>query len=199
MVIAIPMSYRTIEIEKGTPRYAVLNPNTSRIYISYESPDFILIVNINKGVIESKIPANNPGDIHINSIANKVYVSGPYGFYEIDGSTNKCNLINKMPETSSQCLDIQDSPSSLNDHLFAVGSTTNKVYVSKYETESISVYNGNESNRLEYSINLKGMGGQRTNPSLVLVNEDLRLLYVKIDGADGAEGGGVTISTTISN
>jgi hypothetical protein len=85
------MSFSTIEIEKGNPRFAALNPNTGRIYISSESPDLILIVNIKKGVIESQIPANSPGEININCIENKVYISASYGIYEIDGSTNEFN------------------------------------------------------------------------------------------------------------
>lgn len=114
------MSNRSIEIEKGNPGYAALNPNTSKIYITYESHDLILVVNINKGVIESKISADPPGDIDINPITNKVHVSAAYGIYEIDGSTNECKLINSRPQISSQHLGIQDSPSSLKDHLFAV-------------------------------------------------------------------------------
>jgi DNA-binding beta-propeller fold protein YncE len=195
IVDAISMSYETIEIEKGSPRYAALNPNTSKMYISYESPDLILIVSIKKREIESKIPANHPGNIHINYIKNKVYVSATFGVYEIDGSTNECNLINKSPDTSSQPLGIQDSPSSLNDHLFAVDSTTNKVYVSQFEEESISVYNGKDSNKLEDTINFKASkwdAGTSTRPSFVLVNEDLRLLYVKayVTGSAGGGGGG---------
>jgi hypothetical protein len=195
MVIAIPMGYETIEIEKGSPRYAALNPNTSKIYISCESPDLILIVSIKKHAIESKIPANHPGDIHIKSTENKVYVSASYGVYEIEGSTNECNLINKSPDTSSQHLGIQDSPSSLNDHLFAVDSTSNKIYVSQYEEESISVYNGNDSNKLEDTFNFKASKwdeGTSTRPSFVLVNEDLKLLYVKayVTGSAGGGGGG---------
>lgn len=187
------MSNRSIEIEKGNPGYAVLNPNTSKIYITYESHDLILVVNINKGVIESKISADRPGDIDINPITNKVHVSAAYGIYEIDGSTNECKLINSRPQTSSQHLQcIQDSPSSLKDHLFAVDSTTNKIYVSKQENESISVYNGNKSNRLEDSINFKAKWdtGTSTRPSFVLVNEDLRLLYVKAYASGSAGGGG---------
>ena len=184
------MSNRSIEIEKGNPGYAVLNPNTSKIYITYESHDLILVVNIN---IESKISADRPGDIDINPITNKVHVSAAYGIYEIDGSTNECKLINSRPQTSSQHLQcIQDSPSSLKDHLFAVDSTTNKIYVSKQENESISVYNGNKSNRLEDSINFKAKWdtGTSTRPSFVLVNEDLRLLYVKAYASGSAGGGG---------
>jgi DNA-binding beta-propeller fold protein YncE len=187
------MSYRTIETVEGSPTFAALNPNTSKIYISYESPDLILIVNIKKVVFEDKIPANHAGDIDITSSGDKVYVSVADGVYEIDGSTNEYNLINKKPEISSQRLGIQDCPSSLRDHLSAVDSTTNKIYVSKYEDESISIYNGDEPNRLEDTINFKASSwdpGTTTKPSFVLVNEGLRLLYVKADGTASAGGGG---------
>ena len=52
------MTYRSIEIEKGVPRYAAVNPNTNTniIYISYTSSNFILIANIINGSIEVKIP-----------------------------------------------------------------------------------------------------------------------------------------------
>ena len=112
------MSYRTIETVEGSPTFAALNPNTSKIYISYESPDLILIVNIKKGEIEDKISANHAGDINIASSANKVYVSAADGVYEIDGSTNEYNLINKKPEISSQHLGIQDSPSSFEGAMY---------------------------------------------------------------------------------
>jgi DNA-binding beta-propeller fold protein YncE len=187
------MSYRTIEAVEGSPTFASLNPNTSKIYISYESPDLILIVNIKKGEIEDKISANHAGDIDITSNANKVYVSAADGVYEIDGLTNEYNWINKKPKISSQYLGIQDSPSSLKDHLSAVDSTTKKIYVSKYEEESISDYNGDEPNRLEDTINFKASKwdpGTSTRPNFVLVNEDLGLLYVQADGTASAGGGG---------
>jgi DNA-binding beta-propeller fold protein YncE len=187
------MMHRTIETVEGSPTFAALNPNTNKIYISYESPDLILIVNVKKGVIEDKISANHAGDIDINSIENKVYVSAADGVYEIDGSTNEYNLINKKPEISSQRLGIQDSPSSLKDHLSALDSTTKKIYVSNYEDESICVYNCDEPNILEDTINFKASKwdpGTSTRPSFVLVNEDLGLLYVEADGTASAGGGG---------
>jgi hypothetical protein len=191
------MSYRTIEIEKGNLSYAALNPIASKIYISYESSNLILIVNIQKGEIERKISANRPRDIDTASTYNKVYVAAAYGVYEIDGTTNQSTLINKRPQISSQYVGILESPSSLKDHLFAIDSITNRVYVSKYEDESVYVYNGNESNRLEDSINFKEskwnlLSSSTTKPSFVLVNEDLRLLYVKADVEASAGGGGYT-------
>lgn len=186
--VDLPMSYRSIEIEKGNPRYAALDPNSGKIYITYESRDLVLILNINNYTVENKISVDRPGEIDINSIENKVYVSAPYGIYEIDGSTNECKLIRNRPQLTSQYFG-KDSPSSLKNHIFAVDSTTNKIYVSKYNSQSISVYDGNNSNELVDSISLKSKG----NPSFVLVNEILRLLYVKVIVSASVEGGGALI------
>jgi hypothetical protein len=144
------MSYRTIEAVEGSPTFASLNPNTSKIYISYESPDLILIVNIKKGEIEDKISANHAGDINIASSANKVYVSAADGVYEIDGSTNEYNLINKKPEISSQHLGIQDSPSSLRGHVSAVDSTKKKSMCRNMRTNLFAYITG--MNQIDWKI-----------------------------------------------
>ena len=142
-----------------------------------------------------KISASQPGDVQIDFTTNKVYVPATYGIYEIDGLTNEFNLVNRMPETSTLRQGIQDSPSSLRHHLFAIDSITNMIYVSNYENESISVFNGNESNRLENSIDFKEgkwniLSSSTTKPSFLLINEDLRLLYVKVDATVAVGGGG---------
>jgi hypothetical protein len=73
------MTYRSIEIEKGVPRYAAVNQNTNTntniIYISYTSSNFILIANIINGSIEVKIPVNSHGNIVVNDVTNRVYIS----------------------------------------------------------------------------------------------------------------------------
>ena len=74
------------------PDMPLLDPNSGKIYITYESRDLVLILNINNYTVENKISVDRPGEIDIDSIANKVYVSAPYGIYEIDGSTNECKL-----------------------------------------------------------------------------------------------------------
>lgn len=192
------MNYKTIEIEKRNPSYAALNPHTGKIYISYETSNLILIINTWAGEIESKISANYPPDIEITSSSDRIYVTAAYGAYEIDGSTNECNLINKKPTVSSKGLSISDCPSSLRGwRSFAFDSTTNKIYVSNYDNESISVHLGNESNRLEDTISFKEskwnlLSGSWTHPSLVLVNKDLGVLYVKADVTVSAGGGGGT-------
>jgi DNA-binding beta-propeller fold protein YncE len=73
------MTYRSIEIEKGVPRYAAVNQNTNTntniIYISYTSSNFILIANLINGSIEVKIPVNSHGNIVVNDVTNRVYIS----------------------------------------------------------------------------------------------------------------------------
>ena len=73
------MTYRSIEIEKGVPRYAAVNQNTNTntniIYISYTSSNFILIANLINGSIEVKIPVNSHDNIVVNDVTNRVYIS----------------------------------------------------------------------------------------------------------------------------
>lgn len=88
------MTFRSIQIEKGVPGYAAVNPNANKIYISYFHSDFILIVNIANGSIEGSISANSPRNIVVNQVTNKVYVSSADGIYEIDAFTNKYEVMN---------------------------------------------------------------------------------------------------------
>ena len=65
--------------------------------------------------------------------------------------------------------------------------------MSKYDDESICVYNRDEPNRLEDTLSFKASKwdpGKSTKPSFVLVNENLGLLYVQADGTASAGGGG---------
>ena len=90
------MTFRSIEIEKGVPRYAAVNQNTNTniIYISYTSSNFILIANLINGSIEVKIPVNSHGNIVVNDVTNRVYISSSDGIYEIDSNSDfKANWI----------------------------------------------------------------------------------------------------------
>jgi len=92
------MTYRSIEIEKGVPRYAAVNQNTNTntniIYISYTSSNFILIANLINGSIEVKIPVNSHGNIVVNDVTNRVYISSSDWIYEIDSNSDfKVNWI----------------------------------------------------------------------------------------------------------
>ena len=89
------MTFRSIEIEKGVPRYAAVNQNTNTniIYISYTS-NFILIANLINGSIEVKIPVNSHDNIVVNDVTNRVYISSSDGIYEIDSNSDfKVNWI----------------------------------------------------------------------------------------------------------
>ena len=132
------MNYKTIEIENRNPSYAAFKSQHRQDIHFVQNSGLILIINTHQGEIESKISVDYPMNIVVSSSLNKVYVSATNGVYEIDGSTNEYNQLYKKPEIASIGLGIQDCPSSLRDHLFAVDPTTNKVYTSKYEDESIS-------------------------------------------------------------
>jgi hypothetical protein len=84
------MTYRSIEIQKGVPRYAAVNPNpkTTIIYIPYTSSNFILIANIINGSIEVKILVNSHGNIVVNVVTNRVYISSSDAIFEIDGNSD---------------------------------------------------------------------------------------------------------------
>jgi hypothetical protein len=86
--------YRPIQIEKGEPRYANINPNMDTTYISYTSSNFIIVLNVEKGTIDNKIQLTCPGNISINRVTNKVFVSSAYGTCEIDSVNNEYVMIN---------------------------------------------------------------------------------------------------------
>ncbi len=52
------------------------------------------IANIINGSIEVKIPVNSHGNIVVNDVTNRVYISSSDGIYEIDGNSDfKVNWI----------------------------------------------------------------------------------------------------------
>jgi YVTN family beta-propeller protein len=125
--------HRSIQIEKGSPRYAAINPNTNLIYISYPTYNFILIVNLSNGSMEGKIPVNLPGNIVINNVTNKVYVSSAYGICEIDGINNQHGMINIGLPHSYGCVDVNPSTNLLyttcfgHDILTVIDATTHRI------------------------------------------------------------------------
>lgn len=205
------MTYRPVHIEQGTPRYAAINPNTNLIYISYPTSNFILIVNLSNGSIEDKIPVNSPGNIVINNVTNKVYVSSTYGICEIDGINNQHVMINIGLPHSYGCVDVNPSTNLLYTTCFghdiltvidpatqavadkvpvgknakgvAVDTRTNKIYVANYDSYSISVIDCYQSNEVIDTITFEGKGSSSTkiNPNFILVNELSNLLYVNTD------------------
>ncbi len=170
------MTHRSIQIEKGVPGYASVNPNTNTAYISYTSSNFIIVINLEKGTIENKIQLISPGDISINDVTNKVYVSSAYGICEIDGVNNQYGTINIGLPHSDGNIDINPQTNLLyttcfgHDILTVIDATSgaiadkipvgkdpkgvavhyesNRVYVANYGSRSISVIDSNKSNKL---------------------------------------------------
>ena len=95
--------YRSIQIEKGVPGYATINPNTNTAYISYTSSNFIVVVNLEKGTMDNKIQLTCPGNISINRVTDKVYMSSAYGICEIDGVNDQYEM-NTKEEIKSRTL-----------------------------------------------------------------------------------------------
>jgi YVTN family beta-propeller protein len=213
---------RSIKIEKGTPSYAAINPNTNKIYISYSNSNFILIINLINGSIEARIAANSPGNIAVNNVTNKVYVSSRYGILEIDGINNRHDMINVGLPLSGGTVDLNPATNTLYTTSFghdiltiietttrsiadkipvgknpkgvAVDSTQNKVYVANRDSNSISMIDS-ESKKV---IDILDLGSSRSEygawPEIVIVNTELNLLYVQRSGVLSGGGGGTTIT-----
>jgi YVTN family beta-propeller protein len=176
------VTYRSIQIEKGSPRYAAINPNTNLIYIFYPTSNFILIVNLSNGSMEGKIPVNSPGNIVINNVTNEVYVSSAYGICEIDGINNQHGMINIGLPHSYGCVDVNPSTNLLyttcfgHDILTVIDAAThriaekipvgedpkgvavdicgNKTYVANNVSQSIFVIDCHNSNEIVDTIDL---------------------------------------------
>jgi YVTN family beta-propeller protein len=210
---------KSIQIEKGAPGYAAVNPNTNKIYISYPTSNFILAINLNRGSIDAKIPANSPGNIVVNSVTNKIYASSAYGICEIDGMNNQYEMINIGLPHSDGSVDVNSLTNLLYTTCFghdiltvidaatqaiadkipvgknpkgvAVYSTENKIYVANYDSDSVSVIDGNKSNNVVDTIKTKdkwSLGPRAAiRPLIVSANELSKLLYVKASVALGTE------------
>jgi YVTN family beta-propeller protein len=214
---------RSIPIEKGSPGYAVVNPNTNIIYISYSSSNFILAVDLKKGTVGAKIPAKSPGNIVVNNSTNKVYISSEPGIYEIDGIDNQYHIINVGLPRSNGNVDINPLtnliyttcfghdiltvidpatraiadkiPVGKNPKGVAVDSCANKIYVANYDSESISIIDCNHSHKLIDTISMKQKwdSSEIRNPFFILINVTSNLLYVQTHISRGYEGGAVEL------
>lgn len=202
------MVYRSIQIEKGVPGYATINPNTNTAYICYTSSNFIIVVNLEKGTIDNKIQLTCPGNISINRVTNKVYVSTTYGICEIDSVNNQYEMINIGLPHSDGSVDVNPLTNLLYTTCFgrdiltvidaatraiadkipvgenpkgvAIDSSSNSIYVANYDTQSVSIIDCYQSNKLVDTIHFKSASEDWTRrPSFVLVNELSKLLYVK--------------------
>ena len=208
--IEIKVVYRSIQIEKGVPTYATINSNTNTAYVSYTSSDFVTVLSLEKGTIENKIQLSNPGNIAINLVTNKAYVSFAYGICEID-RVNNHDIVNVGLPHSDGSVDINPQRNLLYTTCFghdiltvidtasrsivdkipvgkapkgvAVDTSTNKIYVANSESYSVSVIDSFKSNEITDTITFEGKvdSSTRINPNAVLVNEKPRLLYVTTD------------------
>ncbi len=109
------MAYRSIKIEKGTPGYAAVNPNTNKAYISYHSSNLIIVINLEKGTIENKIQLISPAKIAVNHVTNKVYVSSADGIFEIDSMSNQFAMINSGLPHSDGTVDVNSDGFTLHN------------------------------------------------------------------------------------
>jgi DNA-binding beta-propeller fold protein YncE len=75
----------TIRIEKGVALYAAVNPKTNLIYLSYPISNFILVADLTSRSFRQQLYVDSPGNIAINSVTNRIYVSSADGIYDIDG------------------------------------------------------------------------------------------------------------------
>lgn len=161
------MTYRSIEIEKGIPGYAGINPKTNTIYISYPSSNLVIVVDLEEITIKKRFQLICPDNISVNSYTNKVYVSSAYGICEIDSVTNQYDMINIGLPNPVGSVDINPQTNLLYTTCFghniltavdlgtraiagiipvgenpkgvAVDVSANKVYVANYDARSVSV------------------------------------------------------------
>ena len=175
------MINKSIKIEKGEPTFAAINPNTNTAYISYEKFNFIIVINLEKGAIENKIQLICPGNIAINNVTNKVYVSSAYGVCEI-GPNNQYEMINIGLPHSDGSVDVNPLTNLLYTTCFGhdivtvidiatraiadkipvgknpigvtVDSASNMLYVANNGAQSISVIDCHQLNKIVDTINL---------------------------------------------
>ena len=214
---------KSIKIDKGESTYAAINPNTNTAYISYEKSNFIVVINLEKGTIENKIQLISPGNIAVNRVTNKVYISSANGVCEIDGPNNQYEMINIGLPHSDGSVDVNPLTNLLHTTCFGhdivtvidiatraiadkipvgknrigvtVDSASNMLYVANNGSQSISVIDCHQSNKIVDTINLASkwheqlLSAQVTNPIFVFVNEIARLLYVTVHEQISAGGG----------
>jgi YVTN family beta-propeller protein len=213
---------RSIHIAKGVPAYATVNSKTNIIYISYPTSNFILAVDLNNGSINAKIRANTPGNIVVNSVTNKVYVSSSDGIVEIDGSDNQYVVINiglprsggsvevnttthllyttcfghdimTVIDPAKQAID-EKIPVEKNPKGVAFDTRGHKIYVANRDSNSVSIIDSN-SKKLIDTLDLSSSRSEYGAwPEIVVTNAKSNLLYVQRSGVLSGGGGGTTIT-----
>jgi DNA-binding beta-propeller fold protein YncE len=159
---------RSIEIEKGVPGYAAVNPNTNTIYISYTSSNFILVIDISKGSAGSKILANSPRNIAVNQVTNKVYVSSSDGIYEIDALTNKSEVIKFGIPYPHGAVDINQVSNTLYTTCFGSGDTITAIDLAKKVIMNKIVVN--KKSRFSSDVKLHGVAVHSSENEIYVIN-----------------------------
>jgi YVTN family beta-propeller protein len=212
----------SIKIDKGEPAYAAINPNTNTAYISYKKSNFIIAINLERGTIENKIQLISPGNIAVNRVTNKVYISSANGVCEIDSPNNQYEMINIGLPHSDGTVDVNPLTNSLYTTCFghdivtvidvdtqaivdkipvqrspkglAVDTSENKIYVTNRDSNSISIIDG-ESKKVIDNLDLRSPSRDYSVwPDAVIANTSSKLLYIQRSGVMSAGGGGTTLT-----
>jgi DNA-binding beta-propeller fold protein YncE len=219
-------SIGAIQVEDGVALYAAVNSRTNILYLSYPFSNFILENDISSKTIRQKINANCPENIAINPGTNRVYVCSEDGIYDIDGSTGEFVILKKgssfrsgggidvNPVTNNLCTTCFDSdvltiidtrsglltdkvPVGKNPQGVCVDTSHNQIYVANYDSETISVIDADQSNKLADTIRMRTASSYRlaTKPIFLQINEKSKLLYVEATSIYGAEGQAVELDS----
>lgn len=197
-----------MRIEKGVALYAAVNPKANLIYLSYPISNFILVVDLISRSFRQQLHVDSPGNIAINSVTNRIYVSSADGIYDMDGFTGEFHVVKKRLSLHTGSVDINPVTNTLyttsfksdvvsvinaetyseideisvgkNPQGIAVNSNANTAYVANSDSESISVID-TQSNKVIDTIRLNGFSYSKLSmkPTFLLLNDLSNLLYVQ--------------------
>lgn len=155
----------------GTPYAIAVNPKTNTAFVANFISDSVSIIDGATRTLTATVPlasgSNNPLEITLNDVTNKVYVlqspdSGPGVLSVIDGSTHQITAEQVMAGASS----------------VAVNSTTNEVYVANaQELEAINGATGVVSTTITYPTPFTTPMHAPALP-VIAVNETTDTIYV---------------------
>jgi len=128
----------TISTGKG-PRWLAVNPNTNKVYVTNSVDGTVTVIDGTSNAATIAVAASNSlGQIAVNPQTNTVYVGNntayQIGIAVIDGTKNTVTSTISMASCSTT--------SSCASSAVAVNSATNKVYVSNYLANTITVIDG---------------------------------------------------------
>jgi YVTN family beta-propeller protein len=199
----------TIRIEKGVALYAAVSPKTNLIYLSYPISNFILVADLTSRSFRQQLYVDSPGNIAINSVTNRIYVSSADGIYDIDGSTGEFHVIKKSSSLHTGSVAINPVTNTLytasfksdvvsvinaetyseideisvgkNPQGMAVNPNANTIYVANSDSESISVIDVKQSNKVVDTMKVNGFSYSKLSmkPTFLQINELSNLLYAQ--------------------